>query len=186
MNPKGGALLLPAALLPLLIHIISPGLSAETIPLQTLRLPRGFQMHVYANNVPDARSMALGTRGTLFVGTRRAGVVYAVKDNDGDNKADQVFEIAKGLNWPNGVAFRNRALYVAEINRVLRYDDIEDHLKKPRRPVVVNDAFPSDQHHGWKFIRFGPDGKLYVPVGAPCNVCLLEEPPVCLHHAYES
>jgi glucose/arabinose dehydrogenase len=115
--------------------------------------------------------MTLGSEGTLFVGSRTAGKVYAVLDQNGDYQADEVITLAEGLNMPNGVAFRDGALYVAEVNRVLRYDDIETNLRRAPEPVVVNDQFPQDEHHGWKFIRFGPDGQLYVPVGAPCNVC---------------
>jgi glucose/arabinose dehydrogenase len=150
----------------------------SSAPLRTaeIRLPPGFSLSVYASNVPGARSMALGAKGTLFVGTRDAGKVYAVIDRNGDNTADEVITIASGLNSPNGVAFRGGSLYVAEISRVLRYDNIEERLRNPPRPVVVNDTFPDKSHHGWKFIRFGPDGKLYVPVGAPCNVCEEKDP----------
>ncbi len=116
--------------------------------------------------------MALSPGGVLFVGTRDAGNVYAVLDTNKDYKADKVITIASGLNEPNGVALKDGNLYVAEINRVIRYDNIEKNLYNPPKPVVINDTFPSDKHHGWKFIRFGPDGKLYVPVGAPCNVCM--------------
>ncbi len=136
-----------------------------------IRVPPGFTIQLYATHVPNARSMVLGSRGTLFVGSRGAGRVYALVDHDHGNKANEVIIIARGLNMPNGVAFRNGALYVAEVNRVLRYDDIEARLNNPPAPVVVNTALPSDLGHGWKFIRFGPDGWLYVPVGAPCNVC---------------
>jgi len=139
--------------------------------LDHIKLPPGFRIDIYANDVDDARSMALGTRGTLFVGTRRAGKVYAITDRDGDGKADGVVTIASGLNMPNGVAFRDGALYVAEVSRILRFDSIEERLSKPPRPVIVNESFPRDKHHGWKFIRFGPDGLLYIPVGAPCNIC---------------
>jgi glucose/arabinose dehydrogenase len=120
--------------------------------------------------------MTLSPNGALFVGTREAGKVYAVLDHDKDQKADEVVTIAQGLNMPNGVAFRDGALYVAEVNRVLRYDRIESSLRNPPRPIVVTDRFPKDRHHGWKFIRFGPDGLLYVPVGAPCNVCERDDP----------
>ncbi len=141
------------------------------LPLEKIKLPPGFEISVYAYPVPNARSMALSPKGILFVGTRTEGKVYAVIDRDRDNKADEVITLARGLNMPNGVAFRDGALYVAEVNRVLRFDRIEARLKNPPRPVVINDRYPSDQHHGWKFIRFGPDGKLYVPIGAPCNIC---------------
>jgi len=160
--------------------------------LNRIKLPPGFEIHIYADNVPNARSMALSPNGTLFVGTREAGNVYAILDQNQDHKADKVITIAQGLYMPNGVAFRDGALYVAEVNRVLRYDTIEADpsfhselalnavkgqvLTQPPQPAVVNDSFPSDQHHGWKFIRFGPDGLLYVPVGAPCNVCEVSDP----------
>jgi glucose/arabinose dehydrogenase len=139
--------------------------------LDQINLPPGFKIGIYAENVPGARSMTLSPNGTLFVGTRGAGKVYAIFDEDQDKKADKVITIASGMNSPNGVAYRDGSLYVAEINRVLRYDSIESKLDNSPSPVVVNSNFPSDTHHGWKFIRFGPDGKLYVPVGAPCNVC---------------
>jgi glucose/arabinose dehydrogenase len=145
--------------------------SAQDLPLDKIILPKGFAIRVYANDVGGARSMTLSPNGTLFVGTRGEGKVYAVLDRDRDNKADKVITVAHGLNMPNGVAFRAGALYVAEINRVLRYDSIETRLADPPPPVVVNDTFPRDRHHGWKFVRFGPDGRLYVPVGAPCNIC---------------
>ncbi|MBI4397014.1 MAG: sorbosone dehydrogenase family protein [Elusimicrobia bacterium] len=144
--------------------------------LRDIRLPPGFRIERYAEDVPGARSMALSPRGILFVGTRDEGNVYALLDTDGDQKADRVNILARGLNRPNGVAFRGGDLYVAEVHRVIRYDGIEDRLADPPDPVVVNDDFPSDPAHGWKFIRFGPDGKLYVPVGAPCNVCEPDNP----------
>jgi glucose/arabinose dehydrogenase len=141
------------------------------LPLEQIKLPPGFEISVYASGAENARSMTLSPNGTLFVGTRSAGNVYAIVDRNGDFQADQVIKVAQGLNSPNGVAFRDGALYVAEINRVLRFDDIESRLTSSSQPVVVNDQFPKDGHHGWKFIRFGPDGLLYVPVGAPCNIC---------------
>jgi len=142
----------------------------ETL-LEDIRLPDGFRIEVYADNVPNARSMVLTPKGTLFVGTRSAGMVHAVIDRDGDNRAEKVVAIGQGMYMPNGVAFSEGSLYVAEVNRVVRFDDIENNLNNPPTPVIVNDGFPGDSHHGWKFIRIGPDGLLYVPVGAPCNVC---------------
>jgi glucose/arabinose dehydrogenase len=142
--------------------------------LGSLKLPQGFHIEVYARDVKGARSLALGSRGTVFVGTRAEGRVYALVDANRNFRAEKIYVIAQGLNSPNGVAFRGGSLYVAEISRILRFDNIESRLDNPPAPVVVNDSFPTDQHHGWKFIRFGPDGLLYVPVGAPCNIC---EPP---------
>lgn len=139
-------------------------------PIERLRLPPGFKIEVYADQVEGARSLAIGDKGTVFVGTR-SDSVYALIDSNRDGKAKEVVTIARGLNAPNGVAFRNGALYVAEINRILRFDNIEASLRNPPKPVVVFDKLPREGHHGWKFIAFGPDGLLYVPVGAPCNVC---------------
>jgi glucose/arabinose dehydrogenase len=143
--------------------------------LEAIRLPEGFRISVYADSVPGARSMTRGPEGVLFVGSRDIGRVYALVDGDRDNRVDSIHIIAEGLRMPNGVAYRDGALYVAEISRVLRYDDIAVNLSDPPSPVVVNDSFPDDKWHGWKFIGFGPDGRLYVPVGAPCNVCLRED-----------
>lgn len=148
------------------------------VDLGSVRLPPGFRIAVYASDLPGARSLALGPRGTLFVGTRDlgGGRVYAVVDSDGDQRADRTYTVAAGLDSPNGVALRDGALYVAEIARVLRYDDIESRLDAPPAPVVISTAFPGDRLHGWKYLRFGPDNFLYVPVGAPCDNCERDDP----------
>ena len=138
-------------------------------------VPPGFHVTTFTSAVPGARSLTLGAKGTVFVGTQ-SGSVYAVVDQDHDGTADHVFTIAKGLDMPNGVAFRQGALYVAEVSRVQRYDAIEDRLATPPAPVTVIDGLPREHHHGWKFIAFGPDDLLYVPVGAPCNVCESSDP----------
>jgi glucose/arabinose dehydrogenase len=136
-------------------------------------VPPGFQVTVFAENVENAREMALGPQGTVFVGSRTAGKVHAVIDRDGDHKADRVVLIASGLDQPNGVAVRNGALYVATASKILRFDDIERRLDSPPTPVVVRDSLPNpNAGHTWKFIAFGPDDLLYMSVGAPCNVCL--------------
>lgn len=155
----------------MLTMVIAPAYSASKLSLETITLPPGFSISIYADNVPGARSLTLSPNGTLFVGTRQEGKVYAVLDHKRTNVADVVLTLAHGLNVPNGVAFHDGALYVAEVNRILRYDNIEARLTNPPPPVVVNDSYPRDTHHGWKFIRVGPDGRLYVPVGAPCNIC---------------
>lgn len=138
--------------------------------LKQLHLPYGFKISIFADTVPSARQMALGEHGVVFVGTRD-GSVYAVRDKDGDGVAEQRHTIAKDLYLPNGVAYKGGALYVAEVNRIIRFDEIEANLEAPPSPVVVFDKLPSDKHHGWKYLRFGPDGKLYSAVGAPCNIC---------------
>lgn len=156
-----------------LMIVFSIGSSCRTQAFEpgSIKLPPGFSISLYAYPVEGARSMTLSPSGVLFVGSRSEGKVYAIVDRNKDNKADEVIVIAKGLNSPNGVAFRDKSLYVAEINRILRFDDIEKRLNIPPSPVVVNDSFPDKSSHGWKFIAFGPDGLLYVPVGAPCNIC---------------
>jgi glucose/arabinose dehydrogenase len=146
--------------------------------LGDITLPSGFRIAVYADNVPNARQMALGPPGIVFVGSRSEGKVYAVVDRDGDGRADQVYVLAEKLDNPSGVAFKDGDLYVGAISRILRLRNVTRDLTRPPKPEVVTSAFPSDAHHGWKFILFGPDGRLYVPVGAPCNVCL---PPGPLH-----
>lgn len=138
--------------------------------VKQLRVPAGFTISVFAGNVPGARSLTHGGDGIIFVGTR-GNSVYAVTYQQGSGKASEVLTVAAGLIMPNGVAFKNGSLYIAEISRVTRYDNILNQLKSPPKPVVVRNDFPTEQHHGWKFIAFGPDGKLYIPIGAPCNVC---------------
>jgi glucose/arabinose dehydrogenase len=151
------------------------GSLAAKYHLDKLKVPAGFKIEVYAE-VPNARSMSLSPAGILYVGNRSDDNVYAVVDEDKDGHADKVYKIASGLNTPNGVAFKDGNLYIATISKILRLDNIEANLRTPPKPVVVYDKYPTDQHHGWKFIAFGPDGKLYVPVGAPCNVCKSKNP----------
>jgi len=147
--------------------------SAYAAPsLEGITLPPGFQIEVWTDQVPFAREMAFGPKGTVFVGSMRFGAapadkVYAVRTVNGKRT---VTTLLSGLNNPNGVAVRNGSLYVGEVNRITRYDDIESHLDKPPKPVVIT-HLPTEQHHGWRYIAFGPDDKLYVAIGAPCNVC---------------
>jgi glucose/arabinose dehydrogenase len=154
----------------ILLVVVAIGNSfAAALPLDKIKLPPGFAISIFADDVPNARAMVRGDKGTVFVGSMRPGKVYALRVRDG--KAVETFVIASGLNMPVGVAFRNGALYVSAVDRILRFDKIEDNLAKPPAPQIVTDRLPADTHHGWKFIAFGPDGLLYVPVGAPCNVC---------------
>ena len=137
--------------------------------LSKIKLPEGFSISIYAH-VPGARSLAVSPNGTLFVGSL-GSKVYAATDTNHDGIADTVYTIATDLNTPNGVTFKDGNLYIATISKIYRLDSIEKKLAYPPIPVLISDKFPTDKHHGWKFIAFGPDGKLYVPVGAPCNVC---------------
>jgi len=143
--------------------------AAADLPLHTLKLPPGFSIELVAR-VPNARQMALGDGRVLYVGSRRAGTVHAL-ELDANYRAGPMHVIAQGLDLPVGVAFREGSLYVSAVSRILRFDNIGRRLANPPAPIVVKGDLPAEQHHGWKFIAFGPDGWLYVPVGAPCNIC---------------
>ncbi|WP_408388596.1 PQQ-dependent sugar dehydrogenase [Paraburkholderia sediminicola] len=144
-----------------------PALAA--LPVERIKLPPGFHIEVLSDAVPSARAMALSPKDILYIGSLD-GHVYALKLQNGRVAARHV--IASGLETPAGVAWRDGALYVSAVSKILRFDAIDAHLNDPPKPVVVTDKLPAETHHGWKFIAFGPDGKLYVPQGAPCNVCL--------------
>ncbi len=141
------------------------------VQLNKIELPPGFSIEIYAEGVENARQMVRGGNGTIFAGSRRAGKLWAISDADGDQRAETVRLIDEGLRMPSGVEYLDGALYVGAIDRILRYNHIESLLDQPPKPEVVTDMLPDKEHHGWKYLRFGPDGKLYVPVGVPCNVC---------------
>ena len=141
--------------------------AASPLPLSNIKLPPGFEISLFAT-VPNARQMALG-KNTLFVGSREAGKVYAIPLQGARAGAPRV--IAEDLKLPVGVAFHQGDLYVSAVSRILRLRGIEARLDSPPKPETVTSQYPTDTHHGWKFIAFGPDNKLYVPVGAPCNIC---------------
>jgi glucose/arabinose dehydrogenase len=143
------------------------------LPLDRIKLPPGFAIELVAR-APTVRAMTWGAQGTLFAGSTNGNVYAITLPAPGAAGTARVRTIAAGLRDPGGVAFRNGSLYVSAVSRILRYDDIERRLDAPPAPVVVTDALPGEGHHGRRFIAFGPDGKLYVPVGAPCNVCLPE------------
>lgn len=149
-----------------------PPLREADPELKNITLPPGFRMEVFADQVTNARAMCWGHKGTLFVGSKDEGVVHALQDTDGDGKADIHHLVAQGLHMPVGVAFKDGDLYISAVDRILKLPDIEQHLDDPPVPLVVTDRFPNEEHHGWKYIAFGPDGMLYVPIGAPCNNCL--------------
>lgn len=144
------------------------------VKLDQIKLQPGFKIEVWAGDVPNARSMAISDNGIVFVGNRQDKNVYALVDENGDGKADTKYILAEGLKMPNGVAYKDGDLYVAEVSRILRFNDIKNTLNTPSYEVIY-DQYPTKTHHGWKFIAFGPDGMLYVPVGAPCNICESED-----------
>ncbi len=144
--------------------------SSENI-LKQLQKPVGFSISIFADNVPNARTMTLSDNNVVYIGTRQKGSVYAVQDTNGDGVADKRYVIATNLYMPNGVAYKDGSLYVAETNRIIRFKDIDQNLASPPKPEVIYDKLPSDKHHGWKYLRFGKDNKLYTAIGAPCNIC---------------
>jgi glucose/arabinose dehydrogenase len=143
--------------------------AAAEIPIGKIKVPPGFKAELWASGINNARVMVWGAKGTLFVSSRVAGNVYAIVDQGGQRVTKT---IAKGLNLPNGIAFRDGTLYVAEIHRITKMEGIEDKLDSPPEMKVVYDTLPKDAPHGWKYLAFGPDGKLYFNIGAPCNICI--------------
>jgi len=142
---------------------------ADKLPLAKLKLPKGFNLEVYAAGLANARSLRVDDRGNVYVTTRLLDRIYAITDRNG--KRD-VKTIATGLNSPNGIALHNGTLYIAEINKISKIDDVADRLDNPPKPTVIYDDLPSDAPHGWKFLTVGPDNKLYFNIGAPCNICM--------------
>ena len=142
---------------------------AARLPLDKMHVPAGFKVEIFASGMPNARSMALGSKGTVFVGSRLVDKVYAVTQVNG---APVVKIIATGLHRPNGVAFKDGSLYVAELSKIWRYDNIEANLDTPPKPVLIYDDLPKDEAHGWKFIAIGPDNKLYMQIGSPGNITM--------------
>jgi Glucose/sorbosone dehydrogenases len=157
------------SLVALLMLLAAPAFGA--VHIDRLVLPKGFHIAVYSDQVPNAREIALGAKGTVFVGSMDAGKVYALTDTRHDGHAGKVRVLASGLQMPVGVAFRDGDLYISAVSRIVVLRDIENHLDDPPKTELVTDKLPGETHHGWRFIAFGPDGKLYVPIGAPCNVC---------------
>lgn len=154
----------------------APAPGKNPIDLARLKLPEGFSIEIYSKDVPNARTLRRGGPGTVYVGNRQEDKVYALVDKNGDHRPEAVHVIASGLDQPNGLAYRDGALFIAEVGRISRIDDVDHHLEKPPKPVLVTDELPTRRHHGWRYIDFGPDGMLYVAVGAPCNICKQDEP----------
>ena len=146
--------------------------AVDKLPTAKLKVPAGFNIEVYAAGMANARSLAEGDKGTVFVGSRLVGNVYAVANKDGKRS---VKVLASGLHRPNGVAFRNGTLYIAELSKVSKIDKVEDSLDSPPKLTMIYDNLPKDEAHGWKFIAIGPDNKLYVPVGQPGNNVLHDD-----------
>ncbi len=155
--------------------------AASALDLSRLTVAPGFTLEVFAEGVDNARQMALTEQGTLLVGSRHAGNLYALPDLDRDFHADKVITLASGLRRPSGIAYKDGDLYVADINLILKYADIDNHLQSDAPFEVVFDGLPSDGHHGWKYLRFAPNGQLTVPVGAPCNICDSPLPYAAIH-----
>jgi glucose/arabinose dehydrogenase len=139
------------------------------IPINKIKVPQGFKVELWASGINNARVMVWGAKDTLFVSSRVAGNVYAIVERAGKR---EVKTIAKGLNLPNGVAFKDGTLYIAEVHRITKMEGIEDKLDSPPEMKVVYETLPKDLPHGWKYLAFGPDGKLYFNIGAPCNICI--------------
>lgn len=152
------------------LALVSAGAQGAGIAAR-LAAPPGFAISEFHADVPDARSLALGAKGTVFVSTRRHGSVWALVDADRDGRAERRFEVLRGLDMPNGIAFRDGALWVVANDRILRLDGIEDRLYRPPVPVTIADDLPRESAHGWRYAAFGPDGRLHYSIGAPCNVC---------------
>ena len=150
------------------IAFLSQSCANANVDLEDIKLPAGFVIEVYAD-VPNARSLAIGDDGTIFVSNRRGSSIYAVVSNAGEGV--EVLELISGLKMPNGVAFHAGDLYVAETGRVLRFKDIESSLDDLPEPDILDIDLPTESHHGWRYIGFGPDDKLYISIGAPCNIC---------------
>src|SRR5450631_246278 len=157
-----------------LAPVAAPPIAAapDKLPTAKLKVPAGFNIEVYAAGMANARSLAAGDKGTVFVGTRLVGNVYAIANKDGKRS---VKVLASGLYRPNGVAFKDGALYIAELSKVSKIDKVEDNLDSPAKLTMIYDNLPKDEAHGWKFIGIGPDGKLYVPVGQPGNNVLHDD-----------
>jgi glucose/arabinose dehydrogenase len=177
MPPKGGCAdcteeMLNNAVQYLVTAPANAAVVPSTLPIEKIKLPAGFQIKVLADNLPGSRFMARGDQGTLFIGSKGGyGNVYALVPNKEGTGIARKITLLKGLDEPNGVAFHKGSLYVAEVGRITRYDNIEAQLDNPPKPVIINDKLPNMRWHGYKILYVGPDNLLYVAIGMPCNTC---------------
>ncbi|QYK00975.1 PQQ-dependent sugar dehydrogenase [Shewanella psychrotolerans] len=175
MNNKTMSCRFSLALITLVASIISVAAKAESQPIM-ITVTKGFGLSLYASDLGDAKQMALGDKGTLFVGTHKSGEIQALVDSNADGRVDKRYVVAKGLEYPEALAFHNGDLYVAEEERIIRYVDIENRLRRPGRGKEVYDRLPGKPNKSHRAMHFGPDGRLYVAIGAPCNVCEPQAP----------
>ncbi len=143
--------------------------AADKLPVAQLKVPKNFNIEVYASGMANARSLRIGDKGTVFVSTRLLDKIYAIVDKDGKR---EVKTLLAGLYRPNGIALHNGTLYIAELNKISKIDNIEANIENAPKPTLIYDDLPSDEPHGWKFLTVGPDNKLYFNIGAPCNICM--------------
>jgi glucose/arabinose dehydrogenase len=157
-----------------LAPIVPPPLAtpADKLPVAKLKLPKGFNIEVYASGLANARTLRQGDKGTIFVSTRVIDKVYAIVDKDGKHEVKTLYS---GLYRPNGLALHDGTLYIAELSQISKVEKIEDNLDNPPKPVVIYSDLPKDEAHGWKYLTVGPDNKLYFQVGAPCNICMPDD-----------
>ena len=157
-----------------LAPIVPPPLAApaDKLPVAKLKLPKGFNIEVYASGLANARTLRQGDKGTIFVSTRTIDKVYAIVDKDGKHEVKTLYS---GLYRPNGLALHDGTLYIAELSQISKIEKIEDNLDNPPKPVVIYSDLPKDEAHGWKYLTVGPDNKLYFQVGAPCNICMPDD-----------
>ncbi|MCO1334243.1 PQQ-dependent sugar dehydrogenase [Microbulbifer sp. OS29] len=158
----------------LLASLFCTSLAQAEVMLEQLQVPEGFELSYYAEDVETARQLARSESGTVYAGSFSAKKVYAFQDTNDDGRADKRWVLMEALRAPTGIAYKDGDLYVADVSKIIRFPDIENNLEMPKSEVVY-DQFPTDRHHGWKFLRFDDEGKLIVPVGAPCNICDADE-----------
>ncbi|ABE56495.1 L-sorbosone dehydrogenase, putative [Shewanella denitrificans OS217] len=154
----------------LLLGLFQTNLALASQPVM-ITVTKGFGLSLYASDIGDAKQMALGDEGTLFVGSQKDGSIYALVDSDSDGQVDKRYVIAKGLEYPEAIAFHKGDLYVANEERVLRFEAIESRLRRPARPREVYSGLPSMEKKHARAMSFGPDGRLYISISSPCNVC---------------